>query len=147
MHLIEDEGSIISQTNNTFIRRPLSKTKLNTLTNCNNNKYAFIVNINEEETREEKGIEALNIKYKSKIKNLVRILTDDSGNITKASILRFFRNKKINNSDLTLDELSLCVRQTFSANINLFDENQFKKLLITISYLVMSKRRKNYSLY
>ena len=47
----------------------------------------------------------------------------------------------------TLDELSLCVRQTFSANINLFDENQFKKLLITISYLVMSKKRKNYSLY
>ena len=147
LNLIQDEGSVISQINNTFIRRPLSKTKLNTLTNCNNNKYAFIVNINEEESREEKGIEALNIKYKSKIKNLVRILTDDSGNITKASILRFFRNKKINNSDLTLDELSLCVRQTFSANINLFDENQFKKLLITISYLVMTKRRKNYSLY
>ena len=147
MNLIQEEGSIISQTNNTFIRRPLSKTKLNTLTNCNNNKYAFIVNLYEEETREEKAIEAINIKYKSKIKNLVRILTDDSGNITKASILRYFRNKKIGNSDLTLDELSLCVRQTFSANINLFDENQFKKLLITISYLVMSKKRKNYSLY
>ena len=148
MNLIQEEGSVISQSNNTFIRRPLSKTKLNTLTNCNNNnKYAFIVNINEEESREEKGIEAINIKYKSKIKNLVRILTDDSGNITKASVLRYFRNKKINNSDLTLDELSLCVRQTFSANINLFDENQFKKLLITISYLVMSKKRKNYCLY
>ena len=146
LNLIQDEGSVISQTNNTFIRRPLSKTKLNTLTNCNN-KYTFIVNLSEEESREEKAIEALNIKYKSKIKNLVRILTDDSGNITKASILRFFRNKKINNSDLTLDELSLCVRQTFSANINLFDEQQFKKLLITISYLVMSKKRKNYSLY
>ena len=148
MNLIQEEGSVISQINNTFIRRPLSKTKLNTLMNYNNNnKYTFIVNINEEESREEKGIEALNIKYKSKIKNLVRILTDDSGNITKASILRYFRNKKINNSDLTLDELSLCVRQTFSANINLFDENQFKKLLVTISYLVMSKRRNNYSLY
>ena len=148
MNLIQEEGSVISQINNTFIRRPLSKTKLNTLMNYNNNnKYTFIVNINEEESREEKGIEALNIKYKSKIKNLVRILTDDSGNITKASILRYFRNKKINNSDLTLDELSLCVRQTFSANINLFDENQFKKLLVTISYLIMSKRRNNYSLY
>ena len=148
MNLIQEEGSVISSVNNTFIRRPLSKTKLNTLVNYNNNnKYAFIVNINEEESREEKGIEALNIKYKSKIKNLVRILTDDSGNITKASILRYFRNKKITNSDLTLDELSLCVKQTFSANINLFDENQFKKLLVTISYLVMTKRKLNYSLY
>ena len=148
MNLIQEEGSVISQTNNTFIRRPLSKTKLNTIMNYNNNnKNIFIVNISEEESREEKGIEAINIKYKSKLKNLVRILTDDSGNITKASILRYFRNKKITNSDLTLDELSLCVRQTFSANINLFDENQFKKLLVTISYLVMSKKRKNYSLF
>ena len=148
MNLIQEEGSVISQTNNTFIRRPLSKTKLYTIMNCNNNnKNIFIVNISEEESREEKGIEAINIKYKSKLKNLVRILTDDSGNITKASILRYFRNKKISNSDLTLDELSLCVRQTFSANINLFDENQFKKLLVTISYLVMSKKRKNYSLF
>ena len=148
MNLIQEEGSVITQSNNTFIRRPLSKTRLNTLVNYNNNnKNIFIVNINEEESREEKGIEALNIKYKSKIKNLVRILTDDSGNITKASILRYFRDKKITNSDLTLDELSLCVKQTFSANINLFDENQFKKLLVTISYLVMSKKRKNYSLF
>ena len=148
LNLIQEEGSVISQINNTFIRRPLSKTKLNSLANYNNNnKNIFIVNINEEESREEKGIEALNIKYKSKIKNLVRILMDDSGNITKASILRYFRNKKITNSDLTLDELSLCVKQTFSANINLFDENQFKKLLVTISYLVMSKKRKNYSLF
>jgi len=37
-----------------------------------------------------------------------------------------------------LDELSLCVRNTFSANINLFDETQFKKLLVPISYLVMN---------
>ena len=145
-NLIQEEGSVISQSNNTFIRRPLSKTKLNTLVNYNN-KYTFIVNINEEESREEKGIEALNIKYKSKIKNLIRGLIDESGNITKASILRFLRDKKINNSELTLDELSLCVRQTFSSNINLFDENQFKKLLIAVSYLVMSKRNKYYTLY
>ena len=49
MNLIQEEGSVISQINNTFIRRPLSKTKLNTLMNYNNNnKYTFIVNINEE---------------------------------------------------------------------------------------------------
>ena len=144
-NLIQEEGSVISQNHNGFLRRPMSKMKLNTLMKYNN-KYNFIVDIHEEETREEKGIEALNIKYKPKIKNLVRILMDDSGNITKASILRYFRDKKIMNSDLTLDELSLCVRNTFSANINLFDENQFKKLLITISYLVMNKRRNTYTL-
>ena len=144
-NLIQEEGSVISQTNNGFIRRPLSKMKLNSLMNLNN-KYNFIVGIQEEETREEKGIEALNIKYKPKIKNLVRILMDESGNITKASILRYFRDKKISNSDLTLDELSLCVRNTFSANINLFDETQFKKLLVPISYLVMNKRRNTYTL-
>ena len=145
-NLIQEEGSVISQSHNGFIRRPLSKAKLNSLMNLNNNKYIFLVGINEEETREEKGIEALNIKYKPKIKNLVRILTDDSGNITKASILRYFRDKKLTNSDLTLDELSLCVRNTFSANINLFDEMQFKKLLVPISYVVMNKRRNNYTL-
>ena len=144
-NLIQEEGSVISQNNNGFIRRPMSKTKLNSVVNLNN-KYNSIVDIHEEETREEKGIEALNIKYKPKIKNLVRILMDDSGNITKASILRYFREKKITNSDLTLDELSLCVRNTFSANINLFDETQFKKLLVAISYIVMTKRRKNYTL-
>ena len=143
-NLIQDEGSVISQQNNNFIRRPTSKMKLNTLMNIN--QYKFIVDINEEETREEKGIEALNIKYKQKIKNLVRILTDDSGNINKASILRYFRDKKITNSDLTLDELSLCVRNTFSSNINLFDEAQFKKLLVTVAYLVMTKRNKAYTL-
>ena len=47
---------------------------------------------------------------------------------------------------MTLDELSLCVRNTFSANINLFDENQFKKLLVTISYLIMNKKRASYTL-
>ena len=144
-NLIQEEGSVISQNNNGFIRRPMSKTKLNSVVNLNN-KYNFLVDIHEEETREEKGIEALNIKYKPKIKNLIRILMDDSGNITKASILRYFRDKKISNSDLTLDELSLCVRNTFSANINLFDEMQFKKLLVCISYIVMIKRRKNYTL-
>ena len=144
-NLIQEEGSVISQNHNGFIRRPLSKIKLNSINNINT-KYHFLVDIKDEEAREEKGIEALNIKYKPKIKNLVRILTDDSGNITKASILRYFRDKKINNSDLTLDELSLCVRNTFSSNINLFDEAQFKRLLVTISYLVMNKRRKTYTL-
>ena len=144
-NLIQEEGSVISPNNNGLLRRPISKMKLNTLMKYNN-KYNFLVDIHEEEAREEKGIEALNIKYKPKIKNLVRILMDDSGNITKASILRYFRDKKINNSDLTLDELSLCVRNTFSANINLFDENQFKKLLVTISYIVMNKRRNTYTL-
>jgi hypothetical protein len=143
-NLIQEEGSVISHYNNTFIRRPMSKVKLNTLMNFN--QYKFNVDITEEETREEKGIEALNIKYKQKIKNLVRILTDDSGNINKAGILRYFRDKKISNSDLTLDELSLCVRNTFSSNINLFDEAQFKKLLVTISYLVMTKRNRAYTL-
>ena len=143
-NLIQEEGSVISHYNNTFIRRPMSKVKLNTLMNFN--QYKFNVDITEEETREEKGIEALNIKYKQKIKNLVRILTDDSGNITKAGILRYFRDKKISNSDLTLDELSLCVRNTFSSNINLFDEAQFKKLLVKISYLVMTKRNIAYTL-
>ena len=71
--------------------------KLNTLLDFN--QYKFIINLNEEEPREQKAIEAINQKYKIKIKNLMKSLCNENGLITKASILRYFRDKKLNNND------------------------------------------------
>ena len=143
--LIQDEGSIIREKNhNLSLVRPPSRMKLNTLLDFN--QYKFIINLNEEEPREQKAIEAINQKYKIKIKNLMKSLCNENGLITKASILRYFRDKKLNNNDITLDELSVCVRNCFNQNLNEFNQNQFKNLLVIISYFIMSKRRNNYTI-
>ena len=143
--LIQDEGSIIREKpHNLSLIRPPSRMKLNTLLDFN--QYKFIINLNEEEPREQKAIEAINQKYKLKIKNLIKILSNENNLITKASILRYFRDKKLNNNDITLDELSLCVRNCFNQNLNEFNQNQFKNLLVYISYFIMSKRRYNYTI-
>ncbi len=143
--LIQDEGSIIREKpHNLSLIRPPSRMKLNTLLDFN--QYKFIINLNEEEPREQKAIEAINQKYKLKIKNLIKILSNENNLITKASILRHFRDKKLNNNDITLDELSVCVRNCFNQNLNEFNQNQFKNLLVYISYFIMSKRRYNYTI-
>ena len=143
--LEEGEGEMMYPYENLFHKRKNVKMKLESLLIYN--KYKFIVDFFEEETREIKGIEAINIKYKNKIKLLFNKLIDNHDTISKSSLLKYFREKNISNKEFTLDELSLCVKNAFpDKNLMCFNENEFKKLLIIISYYFMNKYNKMYTL-
>ena len=143
--LEEGEGDMIYPYENLNYKRKKSSMKLNTL--LIHNKYKFIVNFFDEETREIKGIEALNQKYKNQIKFLFNKLVDNYDTISKSSLMKFLREKNISNKDFSLDELSLCVKNTFPENLIYFNENEFKNLLIIISYYIMTKKNNMYTLY
>ena len=146
--LIFDEGTIIKEKYNnnniTSIIRPTSKMKLTTLIDFNQN--TFLIKPSEEENREEKAIKGYNQKYKQKIKMLCKSLSNEKGVITKATIIKFFRQKNITNNEFTLDELSLCIRNCFVMNLNELTHSQFKCLLISMGYLIMSKINYNYTI-
>ena len=145
--LIQDEGSIInnnSKLHNTHLHRPTSKMKLNTLLSFN--QYNFIVKLHEEEPAEQQAIEAYNKKYKTQIKYLCKAISIDNGQITKASILKYLRSKNLSNNDITLDELSLCIRNCFGINLNELEQNQFKTLLTFLGYFILSKQNPCYTI-
>jgi len=143
--LEEGEGELMYPYENLFHKRKNVKMKLDNLLIYN--KYKFIVDYFEEETREIKGIEALNLKYKNKIKLLYNKLVDNHDTISKSSLLKYLREKNISNKEFTLDELSLCVKNAFpDKNLMCFNENEFKKLLIIISYYFMTKYNKMFTL-
>ena len=111
------------------------------------NKYMFCVKLNEEENCEIQGIENLEIKLKTKIKLLCDKLIDNN-TISKEAILKLFRLNNMTNKDLSLDELYFCIRNTFpNIQINTFNETQFKKLLVNISYYLMNKINYTYTMY
>ena len=144
--LDEGEGEIFYPYENLLYKRNSSRKKLNALMIFN--KYKFCVNYYDEEPREIKGIEALNQKYKNEIKYLFSKIVDNYDNISKSRFIKFLREKNITNDDLTLDELIFCVKNTFPGqNLMYFNENEFKQLLISISYYIMSKKNKMYSLF
>ena len=144
--LEEGDGEMPYPYRNLIYKRKNSKMKLNIL--LINNRYKFIVNYFEEEKREIKGIEALNQKYKNEIKILFNKLIDNYDTISKSNIMKYLRENEITNKDLTLDELSLCVKNSFpDKNLVYFNENEFKKLLIILSYYIMNKKNNNYTLF
>ena len=142
----EGEGDINYPYGNLIFKRKNSKMKLNTLLILN--KYKFIVDYFEEEPIEIKGIEALNIKYKNQLKLLYNKLIDNHNTISKSSFMKFLRENNITNNDLSLDELSLCIKNSFpNKHLFYFNENEFKRLLIFISYYIMNKENIMYTLF
>ena len=62
--------------------------------------------------------------------------------------MKFLRQKNITNDDLSLDELSFCIKNAFpNENLICFNENEFKKLLIAISYYIMNKNNYMNTIY
>lgn len=145
--LIQEEGSIIKDKKQNItvatIIRPQSKMKLNTLINFN--QFNFI-NLADEEPREQRAIEGYNTKYKLKIKQLCKALSNEKNVITKAAIIKYLRCKNITNEQFSLDELSLCIRNCFALNLNEINHSQFKTLLIYLAYIIISKIKVNYTL-
>ena len=144
--LEEGDGEMPYPYEHLINKRKNAKMKLSTLLIYN--KYKFIVNYYEEETREKKGIEALNQKYKNQIKELFNKLIDNHETISKSSIIKLLRYNDITNKDFSLDELSLCIKNSFpDKNLVCFNENEFKRLLITIAYYIMNKKNYMYTLF
>ena len=107
------------------------------------NKYNGIpLDLEEEEMRELKAINGYNYEYKKNIRYYFKSYANEvTQTITKAKLIRMFRDKGINKTRLDLEEVNYIIRNLFNDNLVDFDFNQFCNLLVQISFLIYSKRR------
>ena len=107
-----------------------------------NSNYGLPLDLEEEEKRELKAINGYNSEYKKNIRYYFKSYANEvTQTITKAKLLRMFRDKGINKTRLDLDELNGIIRNLFNDNLVDFDFNQFCNLLVQISFLIYTKRR------
>ena len=104
--------------------------------------YGLPLDLEEEEDREIKAISGYNYEYKKNIRYYFKSYADEvTQTITKAKLLRMFRDKGFNKQKLDLEELNNIIRNLFNDNLVDFDFNQFCNLLVQISFLIYIKRR------
>ena len=107
-----------------------------------NKNYGLPLDLEEEENRELKAINGYNCEYKKNIRYYFKSYANEvTQTITKAKLIRMFRDKGINKTKLDLDEVNDIIRNLFGDNLIDFDFNQFCNLLVQISYLIYTKRR------
>ena len=107
-----------------------------------NKNYGLPLDLEEEEKRELKAINGYNYEYKKNLKYYFKSYANEvTQTITKAKLIRMFRDKGINKTRLDLDEINDIIRNLFNDNLIDFDFNQFCNLLVQISYLIYTKRR------
>ena len=100
------------------------------------------LDLEEEEPRELKAINGYNYEYKKNIKYYFKSYANEvTQTITKAKLIRMFRDKGINKSKLDLEEVNEIIKNLFNDNISEFDFNQFCNLIVQISFLLYTKRR------
>ena len=104
--------------------------------------YGLPLDLEEEEDREIRAISGYNYEYKKNIRFYFKSYADEvTQTITKAKLLRMFRDKGFNKQKLDLEELNNIIRNLFNDNLVDFDFNQFCNLLVQISFLIYIKRR------
>ena len=104
--------------------------------------YGLPIDLEEEEERELKAIKGYTYEYKKNIKFFFKSYANElTQTITKAKLIRMFRDKGINKERLDVEEVNDIIRNLFNDNIIDFDFNQFCNLLVQISYLLYIKRR------
>ena len=104
--------------------------------------YGLPLDLEEEEDREIKAISGYNYEYKKNIRFYFKSYADEiTQTITKAKLLRMFRDKGFNKQILDLEELNNIIKNLFNDNLVDFDFNQFCNLLVQISFLIYIKRR------
>ena len=104
--------------------------------------YGIPLNLEEEEDRELKAINGYNYEYKKNIRYYFKSYANEvTQTITKAKLVRMFRDKGIDKQRLGLEEINDIIRNLFNDNLIDFDFNQFCNLLVQISYLLYIKRR------
>ena len=106
------------------------------------NSYGIPLDLEEEESRELKAINGYNYEYRKNIRFYFKCYANElTQTITKAKLIRMFRDKGINKQRLDLEEVNDIIRNLFNDNLIDFDFNQFCNLLVQISYLIYIKRR------
>ena len=107
-----------------------------------NKNYGLPLDLEEEESRELKAINGYNFEYKKNIRYYFKSYANEiTQTITKAKLIRMFRDKGISKARLDLEEVNDIIRNLFNDNLVDFDFNQFCNLLVQISFLIYSKRR------
>ena len=104
--------------------------------------YGLPLDLEEEEDREIKAIKGYNCEYKKNLRFYFKSYANEvTQTITKAKLLRMFRDKGFNKQKLDLEELNNIIKNLFNDYLVDFDFNQFCNLLVQISYLIYIKRR------
>ena len=107
-----------------------------------NSTYGLPLDLEEEENRELKAINGYNFEYKKNIRYYFKSYANEvTQTITKAKLIRMFRDKGINKTRLDLGEVNDIIRNLFNDNLVDFDFNQFCNLFVQISFLIYIKRR------
>jgi len=112
----------------------------------NNNKFnpfrnfLIPISLQDEEDRENRAITGLTKEFHKEIKHYFKnYLTEINDTVTKANFLKMLRDIGIGCDFLTLEELTISVRNLFGLPLNVFTKEQFVNLIIQISYLIMTK--------
>jgi hypothetical protein len=118
------------------------KSKKSYLNSDVNSCYGLPINLEEEENREVKAIKGYTYEYKKNMRFFFKSYANElAQTITKAKLVRMFRDKGIDKDRLDVEEVNDIIRNLFNDNIIDFDFNQFCNLLVQISYLLYIKRR------
>ena len=118
------------------------KSKKSYLNSDVNGCYGLPINLEEEENREVKAIKGYTYEYKKNIRFFFKSYANElTQTITKAKLVRMFRDKGIDKDRLDVEEVNDIIRNLFNDNIIDFDFNQFCNILVQISYLLYIKRR------
>jgi hypothetical protein len=103
-----------------------------------------IILLDEEEDRERRAIDGFLKQYKKQINHCFNCyLTQVDNTVTKANMLKFFRDVGITNDQLSLEDLTLTIRNLFGSPLNTFDKDQFINLILHCSYLIFNKVSSN----
>lgn len=134
--LIKDEGSIIKKITISQLKKQAY------ITSDVYKNFILPVPLEDEEDREIRAIEGYNHQYKKNVRLYFRTYSNEVTQLmSKSNLLKMFRDKGYEKSELTLDELTISIRNIFGDNLNEIDYEQFCSLLIQLSFLIYNKRR------
>ena len=103
-----------------------------------------LLNLDEEETCDKTSIDILCNEYQDNIKYYFNsYLTDQvNGFISKAALLKMFRDFGISKGELSTEDFNMLIRHYFSTPLSSFNFNQYVELMIQYSNFIFSKSRK-----
>ena len=137
--LIYPEGTIIKDSR-------LKRSK-STYVKIDHDNFPIPIEIDEEEGRELKAIEGYNLQYKKNLKFYFRTYANErTETISKSNLLRMYRDRGYKKNQISLEELNLTIRNLFNDNLNDLNFDQFKDIIVQLSFLIYQKIRQNLSL-
>ena len=137
--LIYPEGTIIKD-------RRIARSK-SSIFRIDHGKFPLPINLENEEEREKIAIQGYNVQYKENLKFYFRTYSNEkTDTISKSSLIRMYRDRGYKKNQISLEELNLTIRNLFNDNINDLTFDQFKEIIVQLSYLIYEKSKYSLSI-